>query len=407
MFADQPKIPTPHARAVAGRDIGLALSGGGFRAIAFHLGCLRALHEHGLLSRVRVISSVSGGSIIAAMYAYWDDDFDDFDLRVQNLLRQGLLSTIVRRSLFGVRGLRSLLTLISAGTLAAASDTLRTLSGITVRLFGAGRVVRDKYFARIQPPVSRWSSRTNALEDELDRILFGGMTIDAVKRSGIDVVINACELRSGAAFRFGSLESSCWRYGRVVGNGIKISTAVAASAAYPVLLPCLDKTMSFSGRDGSVEENRVFLTDGGVFDNLGTSCLEPNRQSEFSSNVFSVPYIVACDAGRGLFSTKAVPYLWPFRMIRSFEAVMRKAQDARRSLLIQYANQGIIRGLLLPYLGSEDRKFTNVPSDFVRRNDVWDYPTNFSAMSQADINKLALRGEQLTRILLVERASNW
>ena len=50
--------------------VGLALSGGGFRATLFHLGVLRALRDHdGLLSRVRHIASVSGGSIIAAHVA--------------------------------------------------------------------------------------------------------------------------------------------------------------------------------------------------------------------------------------------------------------------------------------------------------------------------------------------------
>src|SRR3546814_1286445 len=36
--------------------IGLALSGGGSRAIAFHLGCLRALHDRGVLPKVSVLS---------------------------------------------------------------------------------------------------------------------------------------------------------------------------------------------------------------------------------------------------------------------------------------------------------------------------------------------------------------
>ncbi|MEJ0061498.1 MAG: patatin-like phospholipase family protein [Terricaulis sp.] len=48
--------------------LGLALSGGGSRAIAFHLGCLRALNEIGILSRIDVISSVSGGSVLAGIY---------------------------------------------------------------------------------------------------------------------------------------------------------------------------------------------------------------------------------------------------------------------------------------------------------------------------------------------------
>ena len=48
--------------------IGLALSGGGFRAALFHVGVLARLAELGILRRVEVISSVSGGSIIGALY---------------------------------------------------------------------------------------------------------------------------------------------------------------------------------------------------------------------------------------------------------------------------------------------------------------------------------------------------
>ena len=50
-------------------DIALCLSGGGFRAAAFHLGAVRRLNELGILSQVTVISSVSGGSILAAHMA--------------------------------------------------------------------------------------------------------------------------------------------------------------------------------------------------------------------------------------------------------------------------------------------------------------------------------------------------
>ena len=42
------------------------LSGGGFRATLFHLGALRRLNELGLLPRIDTITSVSGGSIMAA-----------------------------------------------------------------------------------------------------------------------------------------------------------------------------------------------------------------------------------------------------------------------------------------------------------------------------------------------------
>ena len=51
----------------AGR-LGLALSGGGFRASFYHVGTLARLSDAGILPRVEVVSSVSGGSITAAVY---------------------------------------------------------------------------------------------------------------------------------------------------------------------------------------------------------------------------------------------------------------------------------------------------------------------------------------------------
>lgn len=48
--------------------LGLALAGGGFRAALFHLGVLRRLAHLDVLRRVEVISTVSGGSIVGALY---------------------------------------------------------------------------------------------------------------------------------------------------------------------------------------------------------------------------------------------------------------------------------------------------------------------------------------------------
>jgi NTE family protein len=48
--------------------LGLALSGGGHRAAFFHIGALAALAELGLLRKVRVLSTVSGGSCVGALY---------------------------------------------------------------------------------------------------------------------------------------------------------------------------------------------------------------------------------------------------------------------------------------------------------------------------------------------------
>ena len=62
-------VASPAAResAFIGK-VGLALSGGGFRASLFHIGVLARLAELDVLRRVEVLSCVSGGSIIGAHY---------------------------------------------------------------------------------------------------------------------------------------------------------------------------------------------------------------------------------------------------------------------------------------------------------------------------------------------------
>jgi hypothetical protein len=55
-------------RSVFRGKVGLALSGGGFRASFFHIGVLARLAELHLLRHVEVLSCVSGGSILGAHY---------------------------------------------------------------------------------------------------------------------------------------------------------------------------------------------------------------------------------------------------------------------------------------------------------------------------------------------------
>jgi NTE family protein len=253
----------------------------------------------------------------------------------------------------------------------------------------------------LREPLSRRSSRTDLLEATLRDEIFGDRTMTTARRGDIDVVVNACELRSGSAFRFGSRESGCWRYGRLATNDpIEVAHAVAASAAYPALLPALDRTMTFISRTGAEILRRVLLTDGGIFDNLGTSCLEPGRDEEISTNVFHPEYIIACDAGPGLFADEALPYWWPTRMIRAFDSVFRKATNAAYARLHRFAAMGAIKGFVHAYLGQRDAALPYRPANLVPREVVMAYPTDFAPMADEDIQRLTERGEQLTRLLI-------
>jgi NTE family protein len=355
--------------------IGLALSGGGARAIAFHLGCLRALQDRGVLQKVSVISAVSGGSVIAAMYAYQNDAFDKFDGRVTRMLARGL-----RGPMLGCLLSPELLAKIVATNLVA-----RPVAA-TARLFGC------------KPPIRRWASRTDALEAALE-VLLGKHQLAHVARPGLDVVLNACELRTGTAFRFSNTLSGSWRLGQVEGNPISVAHAVACSAAYPQLLPAMDREYTFV-RKGSSQRRRVVLCDGGAYDNLGISCLEPGRDKQFSLIIYPVEYIICCYAGRGQFSGENIPFGFASRAEAAFESIFRKVQDAALHRLHLYKQTRQLRGFVLPYLGQMDQALPFPVANLVPREEVYTYPTNFSPMSSHDLERIALRGEQLTGALL-------
>jgi len=382
------------------RNVGLALSGGGSRAIAFHLGCLRALRDRGVLGRLQVISAVSGGSVIAAMYAYSRGSFTDFDKAVVALLKRGIHQDIVRKMLNPAVAVRTAGTIAVSGTAAVAADISRLALNSASTFLG----VRGQNLARgirqLQPPLRRRSSATTAFEAVLRDRLFGSTSITAPRRDELEIVLNACELRSGSAFRFGSRESGCWRYGLIADNAVAVAHAVAASAAYPVLLPAIDETVTFTDRKGTQSKRRILLTDGGVFDNLGVSALEPGSAGEVGYNHFAPDYIICCDAGHGLFQDYPIPYLWGARMVRAFESVFRKAGNAIQHRLHLLASTNQLKGFVLSYLGQIDKRVPDAPVDLVRREEVFEYPTDFSAMCVEDIDRLAKRGEQLTRSLV-------
>ena len=77
----QPAAPDSPVRTLATdppaplkQAIGLCLSGGGYRAMLFHLGTLWRLNDAAYLGKLDRISSVSGGSITAGVLAlHWKE----------------------------------------------------------------------------------------------------------------------------------------------------------------------------------------------------------------------------------------------------------------------------------------------------------------------------------------------
>lgn len=269
---------------------------------------------------------------------------------------------------------------------------LRFLAGVLSATGLLGRSRLD-WVNRLGPSLTRTYSRTTAFSDVLRRSV-GSTRLRDMRRPGLDVIINATELRTGTAFRFGNRESGSWQFGRVQANDVELAEAVAASAAYPTLLPAIDTHYDFVGRDGSVRRERVVLSDGGIYDNLATSALEPGRDPEISLNVFPSRIIISCDAGQGG-GLNRPPYLWPERVAAAASTTHRRSQNLTRSRLFNLEQSGELDALVTAFLGMADSNIPYAPPDLASRERAVSYPTDFSPMHQSDIDMLSTRGEQL------------
>lgn len=343
--------------------IGLALSGGGFRATAFGLGSLRALDDRGLLSHLQVVSGISGGSLLTAMWAYGPESFEEFDASVVSLLESGLQAEMLRRSV-----------------------TPRSVARSTMSVVAAlGRHERRH-------------SRTDALVAAFAARPFGAKLLSEATHNA-DAVISATDMQTGNAVRFGSKHSSSSQHGRIT-DDVTVAEAVASSAAFPILLPALTRRFTFERTDGTRHTKTISMTDGGVYDNLGLTPLMPGRAAAFSPHVYDLDVVIAVDAGRGRGVTAGAARFAPKRLAQSFDITHTKSQDAARSRIHQLGAHGDLTGFLHVYLGMRDERLPLPLADLVPRHRVQSYPTNFARMSQDDIRAISTRGEQLTRALI-------
>ncbi|MDW5327184.1 hypothetical protein [Plantactinospora sp. KLBMP9567] len=140
------------------------------------------------------------------------------------------------------------------------------------------------------------------------------------------------------------------------------------------------------------------MTDGGVYDNLGVSPLLPGRSRQHTSHVYDLDYIVAVDAGPGRTAPRA-PNFMLGRLKRSFEIAHTRNQDGSRARVHELAAAGHVKGFVYSYR-MDDSRLPIPIADLVERGQVAAYPTNFARMAPADLQAVAIRGEQLTRTLI-------
>ena len=221
------------------KRIGLALSGGGFRAAAFHLGVMRRLAQLGLLDKLDLLSCVSGGSIAGATLA----------------LNWG-----------------------AADALDKLEEYLRTRSIAVSSVIGG---VLDPF-----------ETRLDKLARSYDEHLFGGKTLQALS-GGPRIYVNSTNLATGNMFFFVAgggkpEEMGEHELGVVAAPGFAISRAVAASSAFPPVFPPLRLGTDVYAPAAAVDY--VTLTDGGVYDNMGVNPLLRERNA--------IDYMIVSDGGK-------------------------------------------------------------------------------------------------------------
>lgn len=225
-------------------SIGLALSGGGFRATLYHLGVIRYLRDNGTLPYVADIAAVSGGSIVAAhlllnwdRYAGSDAEFAEAAAEVVRFVQHDVRNRIVRRLplLFPVR-LAAKVTGWHAPRL-----TPNAILETYYRKFLYG----DRRLFELPEKPALHILATNVSDGVMAVFNREGLHLQKREQGGSDP------------------------FHHIAGQTASIAKVVSASSAFPGFFPPVE----ISAVDLGVHEGQFpteSFTDGGVYDNLGT-----------------------------------------------------------------------------------------------------------------------------------------
>jgi NTE family protein len=231
-------LPTDGPLSQPRPGMALCLSGGGYRAMLFHLGTLWRLNELGLLKGLARISSVSGGSITA-----------------------GMLGLMWKRLNFdGTNAATNLEQLVV--------NPIRTLAGTTI---DAGSIIMGILLPR--------KSVADEVAAAYRKHLFGNATLQDLPSDadGPRFVINATNVQTKVLWRFSKPFMGDYRVGLVRNPNLELAVAVGASSAFPPFLSPVELKLRPADFDPATKgdlqiepyTSDVILTDGGVYDNLG------------------------------------------------------------------------------------------------------------------------------------------
>ncbi|NCI51367.1 hypothetical protein GWC95_15670 [Sediminibacterium roseum] len=295
------------------KKVGLSLSGGGYRAAAFHLGTLRKLDELGILSSVDVISTISGGSITGACYSLSKEPFASFDQQMaatlsgKSVIRYVLLS---RRSLLG--WLLVLLLLASLLYLPFTAD-----AWISVFVL-AMVVLLIAFFQYKLFPVSV------IIERAYNTFFYKEATLSQLCEQPL-LVIGSTNIQTCRQFSFSrvKMDDSSYSY-RIPAIKFKhaafpVARAVMASSCVPFAFAPVGIDRAFFADPADADMVNPQLVDGGVYDNQGIHRL--TQKGSYQCDI-----IIASDAGNKLPFSKSYNNVFVL-LIRTMDVFMQRIKN--------------------------------------------------------------------------------
>jgi NTE family protein len=282
-------------------QVGLALSGGGYRATLFHLGALWRLNQLGWLARLDRISTVSGGSLMAGILAtHWDElGLDPVSGKAANFETQVVKPTLR----FTDRPIDAFVIALGLVPFVNPATVMDWILHFTL--------TRRRRLAKV-PAVPRF-------------------------------VFNSANLATGVTWRFSPQYMGDSRIGVVCEPDLRLSRAIAASAAYPPFVAPLTLDLRkmkvqkvrgadlFDDPDAKSLKAAVRLLDGGAYDNLGVESVEGRCK-----------IVLASDAGGNLgvdVRTWRYHFWWPL-IRRTLDLAVEVGRRQRRRALINRADAG-------------------------------------------------------------------
>jgi NTE family protein len=285
--------------SINGKTVGLALSGGGYRASLFGLGSLCRLNDAGLLQQLDRITSVSGGSILAGVLAHrWEQ------LRFENGRAVNFADTVM------------------APVQAFCSHTIDVELGVKGLL-------------------NPFKSAGDYLVGCYKKHLFGDTTLKqlATPAEGAPLfTFYATNLQTGRSFRFQQDKVADYKIGEARSLEVPLALAVAASSAFPPLFsPILlhadvaDWTAGELAGPSALRE-RIALADGGIYDNMGLEQL-------MGGGIGNTDIVLVSDAGAP-FEVEEKPHENPISQLGRVRDILIDQTRAlrKRWLIDQFEN---------------------------------------------------------------------